>query len=120
MPLNIRVERGVTVLSNFGRLMNDPRHFDAAGEVADRMDLGEREFVMEMSGVHETGASFLGLLMTITRDVRRRGGEVVIARPSPAIRGLVLDMRLDDFWDVFDTLDEAVAFYRRHDDPEVE
>lgn len=120
MSLNIRVERGVTVLSNFGRLMNDPKHFDAAADVVDRLDLGEREFVMEMNGVHETGASFLGLLMTISREIRRRGGDVVLARPSPAIRRLVLDMQLDDFWDVFDTLDDAIEFYRRHDDAEVE
>ena len=117
MALNIRTQDGVTVLSNFGRLMNDPKHFDAAADVHDRLDLGEREFVLEMNGVHETGGSFLGLLMTITREIRKRGGDVVLARPSPAIRRLVLDMHLDDFWDVFDDLDEAVAFYRRHDDP---
>ncbi len=120
MSLNIRLERGVTILSNFGRLMNDPKHFDAAADVQARLDLDEREFVMEMNGVHETGASFLGLLMTISREIRRQGGDVVLARPSLAIRRLVLDMQLDDFWDVFDTLDEAVEFYRRHDDPEVD
>lgn len=120
MALNIRIERGVTVLSNFGRLMNDPKHFDATGDVHDRLDLGERDFVLEMGGVNETGGSFLGLLMTITREIRRRGGDVVLARPSAAISRLVLDMRLDDFWDVFDTLEEAVEYFRRHDDAEVE
>lgn len=115
MALNIRLERGATILSNFARLMNDPKHFDAASDVGDRLDAGEREFVMELHGVHETGASFLGLLMTITREVRRRGGDVVIARPGPAIRRLLLDMQLDDHWDVFESIEEAVEFYRRHD-----
>lgn len=115
MSLNIRLEDDVTILSNFGRLMNDPRHVDAARDVEDRLDQGEREFVMEMNSVHETGASFLGLLMTITRAVRKRGGDVVLARPSPAIRRLVDEMQMDDYWDVFDSVDEAKAYYRRHD-----
>ncbi len=120
MPLNVRRERGATVLSNFGRLMNDPRHFDAAADVADLMDDGERAFVLELSGVHETGGSFLGLLMTITRDVRRRGGDVVVARPSATTRAMILEMRLDDYWDVFDTVDDAVAFFQRHADEDVD
>lgn len=118
MALNIRVEDDVTILSNFSRLMNDPRHVDAARDVQDRLDQGERNFVMEMNGVHETGAAFLGLLMTITRAVRRDRGDVVLARPSPAIRRMVEEMHMDDYWDVFDTLEEALAYYHRHDDPE--
>ncbi|MDG3007051.1 STAS domain-containing protein [Paludisphaera mucosa] len=115
MALNIRLDDDVTILSNFGRLMNDPKHVDAALDVQDRLDLGERAFIMEMNSVHETGAAFLGLLMTITRTIRKRGGDVVLARPSPAIRRLVDEMQMDDFWDVFDTVDEAKAFYHRHD-----
>jgi anti-anti-sigma regulatory factor len=115
MALNIRLDGDVTVLSNFARLMNDPKHVDAARDVEDRLDLGERNFVMEMSNVHETGAGLLGLLVTLTRVIRKARGEVVLARPSPAIRRLVDEMRMDDFWDVFDSVEQAKAFYHRHD-----
>ncbi|WP_165251711.1 STAS domain-containing protein [Paludisphaera soli] len=115
MAINIRLDGDVTILSNFARLMNDPRHVDAARDVEDRLDLGERNFVMEMSNVHETGAGLLGLLVTLTRLIRKSRGDVVLAHPSPAIRRLVDEMRMDDFWDVFDTVQEAIAFYRRHD-----
>jgi len=115
MALNIRVDGDVTILSNFGRLMNDPRHVDATDAVHDRIDLGERNFIMELNTVSETGTAFLGLLTTITRAVRKRRGDVVLARPSPAVRRLVDEMRMDDFWDVFDTVEDAKAFYHRHD-----
>lgn len=115
MSINIRVEDGMTILSNFGRLMNDPKHFDAPQEVAGWLDQGERDFVMELNSVHETGAGFLGLLTTITRTIRKAGGDVVIVRPSPAVRRLVDEMRMDDFWDLFDTLEEARDFYHRND-----
>jgi len=113
MALNIRDDGDVTILSNFGRLMNDPRYVDAAGDVEQEMDRGARNFVMELAGVHETGASFLGVLMTLTRAIRRRGGEVVIARPSPQIEKHLEEMQMDDFWDVFRSVDEAKRFYAR-------
>lgn len=111
MALNIRNDGDVTILSNFGRLMNDPKYVDAARDVEQEMDRGARQFVMELAGVHETGASFLGVLMTLTRTIRRRGGEVVIARPSPQIDQLLKEMRMDDYWDVFRSIDEARRFY---------
>ncbi|APW59266.1 STAS domain-containing protein [Paludisphaera borealis] len=115
MALNIRNDGDVTILSNFRQLMNDPRYVDSARDVDEQLDQGARKFVMELAGVHETGASFLGVLMTLTREIRRRGGEVVIARPSPQIAQFLVDMHMDDFWDVFRSVDEAQQFYGRHD-----
>jgi len=115
MALNIRVDGDVTVLSNFARLMNDPRHVDAAIAVEERLDEGDRNFVLEMSDVRETGPGLLGLLVTLTRTIRKSKGDVVLAAPSHAIRRLVDEMRMDDFWDVFDSVEDAEAFYHRHD-----
>ena len=114
MALNIRNDGDVTILSNFRGLMNDPRYVDAARDVDDLLDRGDRKFVMELAGVNETGSSFLGVLMTLTRSIRARGGEVVIVRPSPQVGKYLEEMALDDFWDVFRSLDEAEEFYGRH------
>lgn len=113
MVLSIRHDGDVTILANFGRFMNDPRYVDAAKEVADLLDLGERSFIMEMSGVHETGGSFLGVLMTMTREIRRRGGEVVMAHVGGHVGPYLAEMQLDDYWDVFRTVEEAKRFFRR-------
>jgi anti-sigma B factor antagonist len=115
MALYIRQDGDVTILSNFGRLMNDPKYVDAVRDVDEQIDEGGRKFVMELAGVHETGASFLGVLMTLTRTIRRRGGEVVIVRPSPQIEAFLAAMQMDDYWDVFRTTDEAKRFFGRRD-----
>ncbi len=117
MALNIRNDGDVTILSNFRALMNDPRYVDSARDVEEQLDQGGRKFVMELAGVNETGASFLGVLMTITRAIRARGGEIVIVRPSPQVGKHLEEMALDDYWDVFRTLDEARRFYGRDDEP---
>ena len=117
MSLNIRIEGDVAILSNFARLMNDPRYVDAARDVLDLVDQGMRHFVLELSGVHDTGGSLMGTLMTITRAIRKHRGEAVLARPSPAVEKYLAKMEMDDYWDVFTSVHEAEAFFHRHDTP---
>ncbi|HKM54456.1 MAG TPA: anti-sigma factor antagonist, partial [Isosphaeraceae bacterium] len=81
MALNVRLDGDIAILSNFARLMNDPAYVDAARDVRELLDQGIRNFILELAGVREIGDSFLGLLMTITREIRRAGGEAVIAHP---------------------------------------
>jgi anti-anti-sigma factor len=117
MAVNIRIEDDVAILSNFARLMNDPRYVDATRDVLDMVDQGLRHYVIELAGVRETGSSLLGVLMTITREIRKHGGEAVLAHPSPAVEKYLIMMQMDDFWDIFATTGEAIGFFRRHDDP---
>jgi anti-sigma B factor antagonist len=113
MPLNIRFDGDVVVLSNFARLMNDPRYVDASRDIGDLLDQGSTQFVIDLTGVRETGASFLGLLMTITRRIRQRHGEAVLAHPSREMEAFLLnEMQMDDYWDVLPTVQEAIDFFR--------
>jgi anti-sigma B factor antagonist len=113
MGLHIRREGDVAILANFARLMNDPRYVDAARDVRGMLDEGVRNFVIELAGVRETGDSFLGVLMTITREIRRDGGEAVLAHCSREVADCIAEMKLDDYWDMFATVDEAVRFFHR-------
>jgi anti-anti-sigma factor len=110
MALHIRIDGEIAILSNFARLMNDPRYVDAAREVHELLDQGIQNFVIELSGLRETGASFLGVLMTITRQIRQRSGEVVLAHCSKEVEKYIAMMQMDDFWDVFSSVDEATGF----------
>ena len=73
--------------------------------------------VIELAGVKETGSSFLGVLMTITREIRGAGGEAVLAHPSRDVEKHLAMMQMDDYWDVFGTVDEAKGFFRRNEAP---
>ncbi len=116
MPVHIRFDGDVVVLSNFARLMNDPRYVDAAREVGEMIEQGSRQFVIDLTGFRETGASFLGVLMTITRRIRQGRGEVVLAHPSREMEQFLLgEMRMEEFWDIFPSVAEALAFYRDRD-----
>src|SRR5690349_20169864 len=112
MPMHIRVDDQVVFLSNLARLMNDPRYSSAGDEIGDLLDQELRAFVLELKDVRETGAPFLGLRMTRPRRIRQAGGEVVVARPSREIGKMIEEMQMDEFWDVFPSIEEAKAFFK--------
>ena len=107
MVVHGRVDGDVAILSNIGGLLNDPRHFDAAREVRDLLDQGIRKFVVELADVRELGPTALGLLVTMTREVRRAGGQLVLARVARSVVDEIEAMRMDDYWDVADSVEEA-------------
>ena len=117
MALNVRLDGDIAILSNFARLMNDPAYVDAARDVRELLDQGIRNFILELAGVRETGDSFLGVLMTITREIRRAGGEAVIAHPSRDVEAHLEMMKLDDYWDTFDTVALAADFFHPGQQP---
>jgi anti-sigma B factor antagonist len=112
MSVHIRVDGDYVILSNFGRLMNDPKHFDASRDVDEMLAKGYRKFVLELRGVGTLGDSGLGLLMTITRLVRQYGGDVALAAPSSGMEKLLNDMQMESYWDVFTDVEKAKASFR--------
>ena len=113
MPLSVEVDGDIVVLSNFGRLMNDPRYVDASRDVSALLDQGLTNFILDLDNVRETGDSFLGLLMTITRRIRHHDGEVVLAHLNPHMEKFIDLMQMDDYWDIFNTVEEAKSFFNR-------
>ena len=110
MAIHVRFEGEVAILGGIERLMNDPRHFDAARDVRELFDRGFLRFVLEMGGVRETGPTVLGLLTTLTRAIRNGDGEAVLANVSPPMEKFLDEMRMDAYWDVFDDAESAVEF----------
>ncbi|MCA1685176.1 MAG: STAS domain-containing protein [Planctomycetia bacterium] len=113
MPINVRFEADVAVLSNFGRLLNDPRHFDASRDVRAELELGRRKFVLDLVGLRDIGSAGLGLLMTLTRLIRKYDGDAVLANLGPDLEKFLDEMRMDTYWEIFKTIDEAKAYYDR-------
>lgn len=107
MVVHTRFEGDVAVLSNFAGLLNDPRHFDAGRDVQQMLDDGYRKFVFELAGLHALGASALGLLVTLTRQIRQAGGEAVLARVGKDTRQTLAEMQMDEHWDVFENAGDA-------------
>jgi anti-anti-sigma factor len=107
----MEVDGDVVVLSNFGRLMNDPRYVDASRDVRELLDQGFKNFILDLNGVREIGSGFLGLLTTITRRIRRHDGEVVLAHLNSHMEKFVEMMQMDSYWEIFKNVEEAKEFF---------
>ena len=118
MPMNVRIDGPVAVLSNFGRLFDDPRYIDASREVRRLIDEGMRRFVIDLTNLRDLSDTALGLLTTITRQIRQGDGEVVLAHITREVGTYLEEMRMDDYWDVHKTVDEAVRALRGPSDTE--
>lgn len=116
MPINVRYENELVILSNFGPLMNDPRHVDASKDVREELDEGRRKFVMDLGGVRDLGSAGLGLLMTLTRLIRRFDGDAVLVNLSVDSEKLLDEMRMDTYWEIFPNVVEAKQFYQEASD----
>ncbi len=115
MVLNARIEGDVVVLSNFGGLLNDPRHFEAGRDVRGLLDQGYRKFILEMANIRDLGDTALGLLMTLTRQIRQaKGGEIVLARPGKGVLAFLAEMQMEEYWTIFGTVEEAMKMFRRN------
>ncbi|MGE3818020.1 MAG: STAS domain-containing protein [Isosphaeraceae bacterium] len=119
MPMNVREEGSLIVLSNFGRLMNDPRYVDAARDVGALLDEGHRRFVIDLDSLRDLSDVALGLLTTITRRIRQREAEAVLIHVHRDVLRHLDEMRMDDYWEIFDDYKEIEAFFKE-DDPEPE
>jgi anti-sigma B factor antagonist len=112
MPLQIRLDGDTAIVSNFGALVNDPRYPDAGRDVADLLAQGVRKFVLDLRDARTIGTTDLALLTTITRRIRRDGGEIVLSGVNRRIEEFLEEMTMDAFWDIHPNVGAAVAAFQ--------
>jgi anti-anti-sigma factor len=117
MPIDYRMDGDIVIIGNVSGVITDVSTFDAARDLDALLDLGHRRLVLELSGVGTLGPTGLGLLMTLVRQIRRRGGEVVFSRVGRSTQRVFEEMQLDAHVDLFRTTPEALGFFRRFDRP---
>lgn len=111
MPIDYRMDHGVTVVGNLAGVIHDASLHDASRDLDALLDAGHRKFIFELSGVGSLGPSALGLLMTLTRQIRKRSGEVVFARVGRSTMEVLETMQMDAHWDLYRTVPEAIASF---------
>ncbi len=106
--LDIRIETigAVTVVHVAGEMseLDVERLTDVLGDVA----YGENARVaIELSGLKLIDSSGLSALITVVTRSRMTQGRVVLVSPSPFVSGILNVTRLDGWFDIRPTLEEA-------------
>ena len=73
------------------------------------VESGARRIVLDLSAVEFADSSGLSAVLACVTAIRRAGGDIVLAAPSPRVRALIELTRLDEVLDVRGTVHEAIG-----------
>ena len=112
---NARVANDTVVLEMKGRLW--VLDLPLRDKVHDLLQLGCAFFVLNISEVDYIDSSGLGQLISIWASVRKFGGNIVLLRPMPRVRRLLMTSSLQTIFDIFEDEEKAKAGVRRNWSP---
>ena len=108
----------ITVLENQGeeqvaivRLkgeLDGSNYKDLQARVDEIIDGDTNNIVIDMSGLNFMGSAGLRALHTSAKSAKEKGGSVKLLKPSDAARRVLKTLGFDQFFDVYDELDDAI------------
>ena len=108
LPLSVHDRDGAAVVSLRGELdFSDASVLRAC--LTDIRWQAREVCVADLSGLAFLGCACLGVLVGHCKRVRGRGGSFALAGPQPAVLRALSATRLLTWFDVYDTVDEAIT-----------
>jgi anti-sigma B factor antagonist len=108
MQIDVQQHGTVPVVRVFGDLTGGSDH-KLVDEVIKLLDAGRLRVVLDLSHVAFIGSLGIGDLVRIATQANTQGGHVVLAALTPFVDGVLKTTKLDRFFDVALTVEDAVA-----------
>ncbi len=102
------IKNQTLVLKLKGDLIGDESGPKLIGLVSDALNENATHCVVDLSEVRYISSSGIGVLITILTKMRNAGGEVLLASPSDHVKKLLIITKLNNIFNVFDSLDLAI------------
>ena len=106
MELPIERRGDTLVVGAEGRLTVDNRH-QLKQQVLDELERGERKFLIDFSRTQYIDSSGLGVLVSLSKRIRERGGVLRLAHLSENLRDLFAMTKLDTLFRIEDSDDRG-------------
>lgn len=110
----------VSILTIVGDL--DARTLPDANEKLDSLlEVLRIRLVFDLSGMEIVTSTGVSFLIDAAKRTRELGGDVVLSNPTRLLQGTLKSLKIDDYFEVFPTHEEAVRYFRDRelDDTEV-
>ena len=108
MSFRARKVGPVTVYEVDGQLIVGNRH-ELKRMVLDEIEGGARRFVIDFALTGYIDSSGLGVLITLSKEIRAKGGDLRLASLNEDLQRLFELTRLDTFFRICDDLEEALG-----------
>jgi anti-sigma B factor antagonist len=113
MEIRERAVGAITVLDPVGKLVlsEGQRDLLLRDTIGALLLQGRRQFVLDLAHVSQVDTSGLAMLVAVQVAVVKRGGQIRLLNPTRRLRGLLATTRLNTFFEVFDTEQEAIESF---------
>jgi len=111
--MNILTEKRneVTILHLEGDLLGGPEAVKLNEEINRLLDAGQTRLVIDLGQVERMNSSGLGIMINALSTYRQNGGQLKIAHLRDRVRNLLSTTRLDNIFEIYDTIDAALASF---------
>ena len=103
----------VTVISLKGNLLGEPETTALRKTVYRLTERDEKRVVLDLGGLKAVNSTGLGLLVSSLTSLRKRSGDLSLARLSDKVHALMMITHLIRVFKVYDTVERAVASFGR-------
>lgn len=109
MTITETIHGRVTVLSLKGNLLGEPDTTQLRQTVYQLTERGDIQVVLDLGGLKAINSSGLGVLVSALTSLRKRGGDLSLARLSDKVHALMMVTHLFRVFKVYDTVERAVT-----------
>ncbi len=102
------LKNGVILFEVEGNIVGGPDAMTLNDEIHKSIDGGTKRFIVDMKSVEHINSSGLGILIASLNAVHQAGGDLKIANAGPRVLELLKITKLNQIFDSFQSVDEAV------------
>ncbi len=107
MGFQVEKSDGITVVDVEGQLIVGNRQ-ELKQKVLEELEGGERKFVIDFANTGYIDSSGLGVLVSLSKKIREKGGELRLAALNEDLRTLFELTKLDTLFKIADTRAQAL------------
>lgn len=110
MSLNIEDKGKVKIVHLVGKL-DVNLSVSIESELEGLVESGSVYLILELSGIEYLSSSGIRVFISIMRKIKDKNGKLVLACVPDIIKKILKTVELEDLFEVYDTVDDAVASF---------
>jgi anti-sigma B factor antagonist len=111
MSIKTKESYNVIVMEIKGKLVGGPLSSEISNMLYDLLDEGKKNIVVDLRDINFINSSGLGILINGLTSMRKNGGDLKLANISNKIDGLLSITKLNQIFEKFDSVEEAVKSF---------
>lgn len=111
MAVNIKETNNAAIVEIKGKLIDGSLAEEVKKKLRNLIDKGQKNVVVDLSGVDYISSSGFALLISGLRSTREKGGDMKLANVSSKAGELLSTTKLDHVFEEYDTVEKAVNSY---------